>query len=215
VSFPTEEPTVPSTGTTHSATNFTLVHQPNRPENRHIGNKPHQLSTVTPLELLCVACDGQVSPVSTWQAPCQRLYCTACLERFFRLSLEDGMLYLPRCCQQVMPRSGVKALASRELVSDFEGKMEELETQDRTYCSDPACSTSIGSNHVALDTSTTTCPACEKLTCTTCKSASHAGDCPSDPSVQATLALAEKEECQRCQECGRMIELRAGCNHIT
>jgi hypothetical protein len=42
------------------------------------------------------------------------------------------MLYLPRCCQQVMPRSDVKALASRELVSDFEGKMEELETQDRT-----------------------------------------------------------------------------------
>jgi hypothetical protein len=31
-----------------------------------------------------------------------------------------------------MPWSGVKGLVSRELASDFEGKREELETQDRT-----------------------------------------------------------------------------------
>jgi hypothetical protein len=162
-----------------------------------------------------VACDNQTSLVSTWQAPCQHSYCTDCLERFFRLSLEDEMVYPPRCCRQVMPWSDVKVVVSHELASDFEGKKKELETQDRTYCSDPACSTFIGSDHVSPDTSTATCPACEKLTCTSCKSASHAGDCSSDPVVQAILALAEKEEWKRCQECGRMIELTEGCIHIT
>lgn len=125
------------------------------------------------------------------------------------------MLYPPRCCKQIMPWSNEKVLVSYELVSDFEGKMEELEAQDRTYCSDPACSASIGAGYIAPDTSTATCPACEKLTCTTCKSVSHAGDCPSDSSVQAILDLAEEEKWQRCRECGRTIELTEGCNHIT
>lgn len=125
------------------------------------------------------------------------------------------MVYPPRCCRQVMPWSEVKVLVSHELASDFEGKKEELDIQDRTYCSDPACSTFIGSEHVAHDSVTATCSACEKLTCTTCKGASHAGDCPSDPSVQATLKLAEAENWQRCQECGSMIELTEGCIHIT
>lgn len=125
------------------------------------------------------------------------------------------MVYPPRCCRQVMPWSKVKVLVSHELASDFEGKKEELETQDRTYCFDPTCSTFIGSDHVAPDTSTATCPACEKLTCVACKSAFHAGDCSSDPSVQATLELAEEENWRRCQECGTMIELTEGCIHIT
>jgi hypothetical protein len=138
------------------------------------------------------------------------------LSRALLLALVGGRnFYPPRCCRQVMPWSDVQVLVSHELASDFEGTREELETQDRTYCSDPTCSAFIGLDHVALDTLTAACPACGKLTYTTCKSASHAGDCSSDPSVQATLALAETEEWQRCQECGRMIELTAGCNHIT
>jgi hypothetical protein len=114
-----------------------------------------------------------------------------------------------------MPWSEVQGLVSGGLVIDFEGKREELDTQNRTYCSDPACSTFIGACHIAADTAVATCPACEKLSCVKCKSASHAGDCPSDPSVQATLDVARKENWQRCQECGRMIELIEGCNHIT
>jgi hypothetical protein len=129
--------------------------------------------------------------------------------------MEDEIHYPPRCCQQTMNWSDVKALFSRELASDFEGKKEELDTQDRTYCSDAACSMFIGARHIVADTSTATCPACKKLTCVTCKSTSHPGDCPADHSLHPTLEVARKNGGQRCQECGRMIERTGGCTHIS
>jgi hypothetical protein len=108
----------------------------------------------------------------------------------------------------------VKPVISRELAGDFEGKREELDAQDKTYCSEPACSTFIGAHHTAADTSTATCPACQKLTCTMCKGASHPEKCPADSSLQATLSLATEQGWQRCRQCGRMIEMIKGCVHI-
>lgn len=179
--------------------NVAPTQQPNTPEGYHSENKAHLNSPATPHDLQCAACDDQLSPENNWQAPCQHAYCLDCLEQLFRLCLEDEILYPPRCCKQIMPWSEVQGLVSGGLVIDFEGKREELDTQNRTYCSDPACSTFIGACHIAADTAVATCPACEKLSCVKCKSASHAGDCPSDPSVQAILDVARKENWQRCQ----------------
>jgi len=188
---------------------------PNTPEDRDVGKKAQQDNNATPHNSLCAACDDQVPQSAVWKAPCQHTYCTDCLEQLFRLSLEDEILYPPRCCQQAMPWSDVKTFVSHELVSEFEDKREELEAQDKTYCSEPACSAFIGLRYIAPDTLTATCPACGKLTCTTCKSASHAGDCPSDPSVLATFEIARQNGWRRCQQCGRMIERTGGCNHTT
>lgn len=114
-----------------------------------------------------------------------------------------------------MPWNDVQHFVSWQLIDDFEGKKEELETHDRRYCSDPACLTFIDAGHIAADAAVAACPACEKLTCVACKSALHVGDCPSEPSVLATLELAKEHEWKRCEECGRMIDRIEGCNHIT
>lgn len=191
MSFLVEEPTATSTAEIHS-TYITPVQQTNTPEDRHIGDKAYQNSTVTPHGFQCAACNDQLSPKNTWKAPCQHFYCVACLERLFWLSMEDETLYPPRCCQQIIPWSEVNRLVSWELVNDFEYKHEELDTQDRTYCSDPSCSTFIGAKHIAADTAVATCPDCEKLTFVKCESTLHAGECPSDLSVLATLEVARK-----------------------
>lgn len=165
MSFPTEEPAASSTAEVHSTVNVTRVQQTNVPEARHVGDKALQNSTATPRNFQCAACDYIEPPWTVWQAPCKHGYCNACLDQLFRLSLEDEILYPPRCCQQIMPWSEVREFVSWRLMDDFEGKKEELDTQDRTYCSDPTCSTFIGACHIASDTAAATCPTCQKLTC--------------------------------------------------
>lgn len=199
----------------HPTANVTSTQQANTFEKHQIDDKAQQDSTATPHDCQCAACEDQVSLKNVWQAPCDHLYCANCLEQLFRLSLQDDALYPPKCCQQIMPWSDVQSFVSWELLHDFEGKKEEMETQDKTYCSVPACSTFIGASHIAADTAVATCPACEELTCVTCKSVTHAGDCPSDPSMPATLEVAQENGWKRCQECGRMIDRIEGCNHIT
>jgi len=194
----------------------TSTQQTNMPKERHTGGKSRQdITETTRGFLLCVACDDEPPLDDLWKAPCQHAYCTECIEQLFRLSMDDETLYPPKCCQQIIPWSDVEAFVSQELATAFKGKREELVTQDKTYCSDPTCSTFIGSSHIAADTSTATCPTCKKLTCAMCKAASHAKECQADPSLQATLEVAKGNGWQRCQECGRVIDRTGGCNHIS
>jgi len=205
MSLPTEDSETGIT-TARSINNGTSTQQTDAPEESYTHDKAQQDSTATPYGFRCAACDDQVSPEHIWKAPCHHYYCVDCLEQLFRLSMEDESLYPPRCCQQTMTWSDVKALVSHDLASVFKSKKEELDTQDKVYCSDPVCSTFIGARHITADTSIATCPICKKLTCVTCKSASHPGDCPADPSLQPTLEIARGNGWQRCQECGRMID---------
>ena len=215
MSFPTEVHTASSTAKINSTSNGTFTQQTNSFEERHVDDEAHQNRSATPHNSQCAACDDEVPLENTWQAPCQHVYCNDCLERLFRLCLGDETLYPPRCCQQIMPWSDVQDFVSWELIHDFEDKKEEMGTRDKTYCSDPACSTFIGASHIAANTAVATCPTCEELTCVTCKSVLHAGDCPSDPSMLATLEVAQENGWKRYQECGRMIDRIEGCNHIT
>lgn len=112
MSFSTGKSTASSTAKVHLAVNVTPVPQANTPENHHVGasNKTHEDSTTTPHELKCAACNDQVSPENTWQAPCQHIYCIDCLERLFRLSMETRSSTRPDAASRSCP--GVKCIDS-------------------------------------------------------------------------------------------------------
>jgi hypothetical protein len=168
-----------------------------------------------PPDVACVSCADQFPSDETFHAPCSHCYCTGCLGHLHRASMTDESLYPPRCCRQTMPWNDVKDKLDAQLAADFEAKKEELDTlaDQRTYCSDTACTKFIGAAHTANDVAT--CPTCSKATCTKCKSAQHGGECPRDEAMQQTLQLATHEGWQRCNKCGRMIDLAFGCYHIT
>ena len=61
------------------------------------------------------------------------------------------------------------------------------------------------------------CTACDMKVCVTCSGKFHPKEkeCPNDPSLLELKELASKEGWQRCYQCKAMVELRAGCNHMT
>lgn len=147
------------------------------------------------------------------RVPCQHEYCRPCLEQLFRLAMTDESLYPPRCCQQVIPIGQIRFFLTPDVAKEFEEKTNELDTQNRTYCHAPTCSTFIPIHNIANEVGT--CPKCSRTTCVTCKTPSHRGDCFRDEALQQLLVTATSKEWQRCYACERVVELETGCNYIT
>lgn len=161
----------------------------------------------------CVACDETYPSNHVVPAPCDHAYCAGCLRTLFERSMNDEELFPPRCCRQNISWRRARPLLGPELAQRFDARAEELSTADRTYCHDPACATFIPPGSIHGDSGR--CPQCTNETCRICKGERHAGDCPEDRGVQEVLVLAQQEGWRRCDNCHRMVELRAGCNHIT
>lgn len=163
----------------------------------------------------CVSCQDQLPSDETFRVPCSHHYCIRCVEQLHRLCMTDESLFPPRCCRREMPWEAVSVKIDGELATEYTKKKEELGTlaDQRTYCSDPACSKFIGA--ALIDNDVATCTTCSKATCVKCKTAQHGGDCPEDEAMQQTLQLAKDEGWQRCNKCGSMIDLAFGCYHMT
>ena len=161
----------------------------------------------------CTACQDDQPRYGTAKAPCDHVYCRACLQLLFQQSMKDESLYPPRCCKTAIPLDSVRTLLTKALATDFINRKEELETHDRTYCHRQQCSTFI--RPYTINGTLAHCPRCRVTTCTDCKGKFHEGDCPKDLAMEQVLATARVEKWMRCPECKRMIELMRGCNHIT
>jgi len=162
---------------------------------------------------LCTACQEQVAFFNLARAPCDHEYCRDCLRELFLASLGDDSLFPPRCCRQpIATGSSICIFLTGDLIQRYEQKKIEFETPDRTYCSNPACSTFIRVENIAHEQAS--CQSCLTITCTVCKS-THTGDCPEDMALQQVLDAAEEHGWQRCYNCRRLVELEIGCNHIT
>lgn len=112
-----------------------------------------------------------------------------------------------------MPFDDVKLFLDAELAQEFEGKKEELDEKQPTYCHVPTCSTYLG--QATKEGTKATCPTCGLETCVLCKQTRHDGDCKEDGSLQQTEELAREQGWQRCIDCRRYVELNHGCNHMT
>jgi hypothetical protein len=130
-------------------------------------------------KLQCSNCMDMVVLSYLFSTACDHEYCGDCLLGLFNSSLVDESLFPPRCCKNVFdPDDEVARFLSPEIIAKYKEKKIEVETIDRTYCSDPRCSAFLRPEDITGDRGT--CPTCSKVTCTMCKAPSHEGDCRAD-----------------------------------
>lgn len=73
----------------------------------------------------------------------------------------------------------VRSLLDPGVLENFEAKVPEFTSTNRTYCSQPECAAFIPPENIIGNTAT--CPNCESETCTMCKQSLHTGqDCHPD-----------------------------------
>ncbi|XMA13408.1 hypothetical protein WAI453_006199 [Rhynchosporium graminicola] len=162
----------------------------------------------------CTACRDTFSFCELSRAPCTHEYCRSCLQDLFITSMTDDTLFPPRCCRQpITPSMSIRIYLTTKIVDDYEAKKVEFDTPNRTYCSNPLCSSFIRTNCVVEERAS--CQVCQVVTCTICKGTAHDGDCPEDEALNLVLETARQNEWQRCYNCNRLVELATGCNHIT
>ncbi|THY80216.1 hypothetical protein D6C93_10007 [Aureobasidium pullulans] len=161
----------------------------------------------------CVACEDQLPPKDLILATCGHCYCGTCLDMVFNAAVLDESLYPPSCCENTpLPIEHAKRFLEPGMVETFNEKGVEFSTVDRTYCSDPTCSTFIPPSDIHGDAAV--CDGCGKQTCVVCKAPTHPGDCPADEKLKALLEHAEKMRWQRCYNCLRVVQRLDGCSHI-
>jgi E3 ubiquitin-protein ligase RNF144 len=164
----------------------------------------------------CCACMEVVASKDTLTLACQpeaHTYCRPCLVGLFTSALVDTTLFPPRCCKVPIPLDTCRAMLPKELIKDFDLKIEELATPNPTYCSKAECAKFIRAKEVKAETGT--CVYCKEKTCTRCKCAAHKGLCPADLHVQLLMDFANRSRWQQCTKCKNMVELATGCFHMT
>ncbi|KAK4445275.1 putative RING finger protein [Podospora aff. communis PSN243] len=145
---------------------------------------------------------------------CSHHYCPDCIESLFRASITDETLFPPKCCGQPISIDLCRHILPVDFRGQFHAKKIEFETPNRTYCSQPSCSTFIPLGAIKGDVGT--CVKCSATTCSLCKKPAHSTtDCPDDPAARELMRLAEAEKWRKCSSCSRYVELTIGCNHIT
>jgi len=164
----------------------------------------------------CVVCMEVVPSKDTVTLACKpeaHTYCRECLGDLFRSSLINTTLFPPRCCKLPIPLDICRAMLPKDLIKDFDLKVEELATPNPTYCSNANCSRFIRPKDVKAQVGH--CVYCEDKTCVACKGPEHQGLCPNDPHVQLLMDAAKRGRWQQCTRCNNMVELTQGCFHMT
>lgn len=164
----------------------------------------------------CIACMDVVATKDTITLDCDpepHTYCRTCLTDLFKSAIYDTTLFPPRCCRAPISLEVSRAVLPKDLIKDFDIKVEELATPNPTYCSNAECAKFIQLKDIKGDVGT--CVFCREETCVLCKCKSHGGLCPSDPHVQLLMDAAKRSKWQQCLRCKNMVELVTGCFHMT
>ena len=128
--------------------------------------------------------------------------------------MTDESLYPPRCCKVALDLDDVLDMLDIKTVGQFKAKEMEYNTEDRTYCHEPRCSTFVPPAFIRGTRAI--CVKCGSRTCTLCKQEEHTGTpCPADENKVLLQDLARQQGWQNCQRCKRMVELTMGCYHMS
>ncbi|KAF2640459.1 hypothetical protein P280DRAFT_319736 [Massarina eburnea CBS 473.64] len=169
-------------------------------------------------EHLCSVCLDSFPAKNTTTLDCEperHTYCHTCLAHLFETAVfKETSLFPPRCCQKDIPLDIGRELLSKDLIKDFDLKVEELKSPNPTFCSNRECAKFIRASEIQHNIGT--CPFCKDKTCSTCKGKAHEEQlCPQDPDTISLQDEAKRSKWQQCSECKNMVELSAGCFHIT
>ncbi|PSK60324.1 Epithelial splicing regulatory protein 1 [Elsinoe australis] len=88
----------------------------------------------------CVACEDHHKISNIARVPCRHEYCGSCLGALFTAAMKDEAYYPPRCCREPILLDKVKMFLPTDIAEEYQAKLPELETKDRTYCHVPNCS---------------------------------------------------------------------------
>lgn len=162
----------------------------------------------------CTTCWGAVPVNDLARVPCSHEHCRGCLRDLFSRCLTDESLFPPQCCRQEIRLGAFASALPPQLVSTFFAKALEYRTLNRTYCANGKCSRFLVPS-VDIQDDVATCPECRTRTCASCKRRGHAAPCTQDEDLHGLLAMAKEEGWMACVSCHRLVELTAGCNHIS
>lgn len=107
--------------------------------------------------------------------------------------------------------------AQKELYK-AKGAELSLKPENRWYCPNSECAKWIPPSKLhRLRILGAKCPSCNTGVCGYCRGMIHGAgvDCPEDFGLEATLEEAERQGWRRCYKCRTLVELTAGCRHIT
>ncbi|OAX85605.1 hypothetical protein ACJ72_00019 [Emergomyces africanus] len=132
-------------------------------------------------------------------------------------------LFPPKCCLEEIPQRIILDNLDHTRREEFKLKAQEYAIAEphRVYCPEPTCAKWIPPTKLKLKKggkpAERCCPYCRATICTLCRGLAHTNldDCPKDHGLEATLEEAENHGWRRCYNCHSMVELTAGCRHIT
>ncbi|KAI2641232.1 hypothetical protein GGS21DRAFT_364020 [Xylaria nigripes] len=160
----------------------------------------------------CSICRETAHVIDLAWIACGHRYCRQCLQGYFRDSIRFRAPFPPHCCGNVISPKDNRWALGLDLFEQFEKKLLELQTPNKTYCHRPTCSEFIPPG--VIRGGIARCTICAAETCEACKKAAHQGDCSPDTEFQQVLEIASDKKWKRCLDCSTMVESMGGCNHM-
>ena len=167
----------------------------------------------------CASCFDDVPISVAISLRCQHSYCAGCFSQLVKTAMQHENFWPPKCCLHDIPKKTLEKYLSQLEYANYRLKVKEysIPAGERWYCSSPDCGKWFCQSKYRSRDATVSCTHCSYRMCLFCRNPTHASGqrCPQDKGLDATLAAAELEGWQRCYNCHTMVELGAGCRHIT
>ncbi|PGH02382.1 hypothetical protein GX51_04690 [Blastomyces parvus] len=169
----------------------------------------------------CSSCFDDILDKNLIGLSCQHKYCLKCFLQLVNTAMATERLFPPKCCLEEIPQRIILDNLDHTKRDAYKLKVQEyaLAEPHRVYCPEPSCAKWIPPNKLKKGKKSTqkSCPYCRAEICTLCRGLAHANldECPQDHGLEATLEEAENRGWRRCYNCHCMVELTAGCRHIT
>lgn len=168
----------------------------------------------------CISCFDEYPKPELIHLSCSHDYCKSCLREVVMNAMKTESAFPPKCCLSEIPRKQILSCLDSEERDEYKDKSAEysIPAGHRWYCPEPKCAKWIKPEKLHRERKThQVCPHCKVNICSICRSLAHDQDedCPQDFGLESTLEIADSEGWRRCYSCRTMVELTAGCRHIT
>lgn len=128
-------------------------------------------------------------------------------------------IFPPKCCLQEIPLKTILSNLKYDQREKYKSKAQEyaVSHEDRWYCPSSSCGVWIPPSKIKVRSALQKCSRCRVSICSICRGSAHRGgeDCPREFGLNAILEEAALQGWQRCYSCRALVELTAGCRHIT